>query len=113
MPKLVGDRVGRLQVDVLTGFGNAVRLGPFYAAFVLAPLASNAAEFIGSMKYLASPHPYPTHPECAHYAPPVAPDTRHCALLDCGGVATQLRCEEDQEDNVGLARTATGRSMHQ
>ena len=39
------------MVDVLANVGNRVSVPPFYVAFVLAPLASNAAEFIASYNY--------------------------------------------------------------
>lgn len=39
------------MVDVFSGIGNALGLGSFYTAFVLAPLASNASEIIASYSY--------------------------------------------------------------
>ena len=39
------------MVDVLANVGARVSVPPFYVAFVLAPLASNAAEFIASYNY--------------------------------------------------------------
>ena len=40
-------------VDVMSSVGTRLGLAPFYVAFVLAPLASNASEFIASYSYAA------------------------------------------------------------
>ena len=40
-------------VDVMSSVGKRIGLAPFYVAFVLAPLASNASEFIASYTYAA------------------------------------------------------------
>ena len=40
-------------VDVMSNVGTRLGLAPFYVAFVLAPLASNASEFIASYSYAA------------------------------------------------------------
>lgn len=40
-------------VDVMSNVGSRIGLAPFYVAFVLAPLASNASEFIASYSYAA------------------------------------------------------------
>jgi len=39
------------MVDVLANVGNRLSIPPFYVAFTLAPLASNASEFIASFAY--------------------------------------------------------------
>ncbi len=39
------------MVDVLAELGNRIHVPPFYVAFVLAPVASNASELIASIKY--------------------------------------------------------------
>merc|ERR1712139_652923 len=39
------------MVDVFTALGNGIGIPPFYAAFVLAPLASNASEILASYSY--------------------------------------------------------------
>jgi Ca2+/H+ antiporter len=39
------------MVDVLSEFGHRAKVKPFYVAFVLAPLASNASELIASYNY--------------------------------------------------------------
>ena len=39
------------MVDALSGFGGAIGVGPFYVAFVLAPLASNASEIMSAAQY--------------------------------------------------------------
>jgi Ca2+/H+ antiporter len=39
------------MVDVLGAFGNAVGMGPFYASFILAPIASNASEILSAYSY--------------------------------------------------------------
>jgi len=39
------------MVDVLNGLGTAFSVNPFYVAFVLAPVASNASELIASINY--------------------------------------------------------------
>jgi len=39
------------MVDVLDELGNRFNINPFYVAFVLAPLASNASELIASINY--------------------------------------------------------------
>eukprot|EP00030_Apusomonadida_sp_AF-17_P007613 a842136_521.p1 GENE.a842136_521~~a842136_521.p1 ORF type:complete len:576 (-),score=280.96 a842136_521:53-1741(-) len=39
------------MVDVLSEFGNRIHVPPFYVAFVLAPLASNASELIAAYNY--------------------------------------------------------------
>jgi Ca2+-binding EF-hand superfamily protein len=39
------------MVDVLSAFGNAVGMGPFYASFILAPIASNASEILSAYNY--------------------------------------------------------------
>ena len=36
------------MVDVLSNIGDRLEIPPFYISFVLAPLASNASEFIAS-----------------------------------------------------------------
>eukprot|EP01065_Artemidia_motanka_P033595 TRINITY_DN405_c6_g1_i1.p1 TRINITY_DN405_c6_g1~~TRINITY_DN405_c6_g1_i1.p1 ORF type:complete len:617 (+),score=218.20 TRINITY_DN405_c6_g1_i1:94-1851(+) len=41
------------MVDVLAGIGTFIGVPPFYVAFVLAPLASNAAELLSAMSYAA------------------------------------------------------------
>eukprot|EP00908_Phaeocystis_cordata_P020875 Transcript_32537.p2 GENE.Transcript_32537~~Transcript_32537.p2 ORF type:complete len:285 (-),score=136.29 Transcript_32537:303-1157(-) len=41
------------MVDVLSNIGDRLEIPPFYIAFVLAPLASNASEFIASYNYAA------------------------------------------------------------
>jgi len=41
------------MVDVLSGFGGAIGIKPFYVAFVLAPLASNASEILSAAQYAA------------------------------------------------------------
>lgn len=38
-------------VDVMSSLGKRLALPPFYVAFVLAPLASNASEFIAAYSY--------------------------------------------------------------
>ena len=38
-------------VDCLTVIGDRIGVPPFYIAFVLAPLASNASEIVASYKY--------------------------------------------------------------
>jgi len=39
------------MVDVLNALGNRAKINPFYVAFVLAPVASNASELIASIAY--------------------------------------------------------------
>lgn len=39
------------MVDALTGFGYVIGVPPFYVAFVLAPLASNASEILSAYQY--------------------------------------------------------------
>jgi len=39
------------MVDVLNSLGNSFNINPFYVAFVLAPVASNASELIASINY--------------------------------------------------------------
>ena len=39
------------MVDVMSNVGTRLSIPPFYVAFVLAPLASNASEFIASYNY--------------------------------------------------------------
>ena len=39
------------MVDVMSNMGERLGIPPFYVAFVLAPLASNASEFIASYSY--------------------------------------------------------------
>ena len=39
------------QVDVLSELGHRIHVPPFFVAFVLAPLASNASELIASYNY--------------------------------------------------------------
>jgi len=39
------------MVDVMANVGNRLTVPPFYVAFILAPLASNASEFIASFAY--------------------------------------------------------------
>merc|ERR1719390_42899 len=39
------------MVDVMANVGDRLSIPPFYIAFVLAPLASNASEFIASFAY--------------------------------------------------------------
>jgi Ca2+-binding EF-hand superfamily protein len=39
------------MVDVMANVGNRLTIPPFYVAFILAPLASNASEFIASFAY--------------------------------------------------------------
>lgn len=39
------------MVDVLNALGNQLNIAPFYVAFVLAPVASNASELIASIAY--------------------------------------------------------------
>ncbi len=39
------------MVDVLSEFGNRIKVKPFFVAFVLAPLASNASELIAAYNY--------------------------------------------------------------
>ena len=41
------------MVDVMSNMGERLGIPPFYVAFVLAPLASNASEFIASYNYAA------------------------------------------------------------
>lgn len=41
------------MVDVLAGIGTFLGIPPFYVSFVLAPLASNAAELLSAMNYAA------------------------------------------------------------
>lgn len=41
------------MVDVLSEFGQRIHVNPFYAAFVLAPMASNASELIAAYNYAA------------------------------------------------------------
>ena len=41
------------MVDVMNNMGARVGVPPFYVAFILAPLASNASEFIASYNYAA------------------------------------------------------------
>ena len=41
------------MVDVMSNVGTRLSIPPFYVAFVLAPLASNASEFIASYNYAA------------------------------------------------------------
>ena len=43
------------MVDVMSNVGTRIGVPPFYVAFVLAPLASNASELIASYSY-AAPH---------------------------------------------------------
>ena len=39
------------MVDVMSNMGARLSIPPFYIAFALAPLASNASEFIASFAY--------------------------------------------------------------
>lgn len=41
------------MVDVLAGIGTFLGIPPFYVSFILAPLASNAAELLSAMNYAA------------------------------------------------------------
>jgi len=41
------------MVDILSELGNRINVPPFYVAFVLAPVASNASELIASVSYAA------------------------------------------------------------
>lgn len=44
-------------VDVLSSLGNRISIPPFYVAFLLAPLASNASELIAAYNYAAKRTP--------------------------------------------------------